>query len=739
VPRLNSLRARLILLVALAITPMAAMTLLTGVREREHAIDVARENLQRVANLAAANEAQSIEGARQILRDLSSIPDLLDNQDDCSVLLSDILAKNADYVNFGLIQLNGDVTCSAVSSVGLVNLADRAHFRRAIAERRFIAGNYIFGRVIGKHTINLTFPVIKDGDVKAVLFAALDLAELDKFVLDVHLSPGSMLWTVDAEGTIISRRPDPAGWFGKPIAPHLRQSLAARPGVPVLLTDGDGVERLYAFARVGKSDISDYTVIIGIPYDEIVAAATRDQLIATVGLVATVTLALLAAWFGGDVLIVRRVRALVRTANRIATGSLDTRTGLRYEDEEIGALARSLDEMAQALQKKELERDAAAASLQAADRRKDEFLAMLAHELRNPLAPISSGAQVLKMAHADNPAIARTAEIIARQVEHMTRLIDDLLDVSRVTRGLVKLNRVPLDLRTVVEDAVEQAYPLFKSKRQQLELDIPHEPMGISADHKRMVQVVANLLNNSAKYTPEYGHIRVKLERDGALVRLVVGDDGIGMAPELVARVFELFTQAERTSDRSQGGLGLGLALARTLVTLHGGTVRAESAGLDQGSAFTVELPYADPPAPAKAGGTHAAGARPPRPDRLRCLVVDDNVDAAQTLALFLEAAGHAVHVAHRAGDALELARQHAPQLCFLDIGLPDIDGNQLARQLRALPQTAGAQLVAVTGYGRKEDQEKSIAAGFDQYFVKPMDTAKLVQLLAAMKPDPVH
>ncbi|WP_338760571.1 ATP-binding protein [Massilia sp. METH4] len=735
-PRLNSLRARLILLVALAITPMAAMTVLTGVREREHAIDVARENLQRVANLAAANEAQSIEGARQILRDLSSIPDLLDDQDDCSVLLSDILAKNTNYVNFGLIQLNGDVTCSAVASVGLVNLADRPHFRRAIAERRFIAGNYVFGRVIGKHTINLTFPVIKGGEVKAVLFAAMDLAELDKFVLDVHLSPGSVLWTVDGRGTIISRRPDPAEWFGKPIAPHLRQALATRPRTPLLLTDDDGVQRLYVFAPVGKQDISEYTVIIGVPYDEIVGAATRDQLIAIVGLAATITLALLAAWFGGDILIVRRVQTLARTANRIAGGSLDSRTGLAYEDEEIGRLARSLDEMAQALHKKELERDAAAASLQAADRRKDEFLAMLAHELRNPLAPISSGAQVLKMAHADNPAVARTAEIIARQVEHMTRLIDDLLDVSRVTRGLVKLNRQPLDLRTVVEDAVEQAYPLFKSKRQQLALDIPHVPMGINADHKRMVQVVANLLNNAAKYTPEYGRIRVTLEREAGVVRLVVADDGIGMTPELVARVFELFTQAERTSDRSQGGLGLGLALARTLVSLHGGTVRAESPGLDQGSAFTVELPYVELPAQEGLDGHAGHGSRADRSARLRCLVVDDNVDAAQTLALFLEAAGHEVHVAHRAAEALELARAHAPQLCFLDIGLPDIDGNELARELRRLPQTAGAQLVAVTGYGRKEDQEKSIAAGFDQYFVKPMDTAKLVQLLAAMKPE---
>ncbi|QBQ39199.1 response regulator [Pseudoduganella plicata] len=717
---------------------MAAMTVMTGVREREHAIEVARENLQRVANLAAANEAQSIEGARQILRDLSSVPDVLADPDDCSVLLSDILAKNTDYVNFGLIRMNGDVTCSAVSSSSVVNLADRPHFRRAVTERRFIAGNYVFGRVIGRHTINLTYPVIKRGEVVAVLFAALDLAELDKFVLDVQLSPGSVLWTTDANGTIISRRPDSAEWLGRKAPAALLAALATRPKTPVVVADADGVERLYAFARVGSHEVSDYTVMIGIPHEEIVAAATRDQLIASVGLVATVTLALLAAWFGGDILIVRRVQSLARTANRIATGSLDTRTGMPYENEEISDLARSLDEMAQALQKKELERDAAAASLQAADRRKDEFLAMLAHELRNPLAPISSGAQVLKLAHADNPSVTRTAEIIVRQVAHMTRLIDDLLDVSRVTRGLVKLNRQLLDLRTVVEDAVEQAYPLLKARRQQLQIDLPHTPVGVSADHKRMVQVVANLLNNAAKYTQEYGHVRIALARveGGNLARLTVADDGIGMAPELVTRVFDLFTQAERTSDRSQGGLGLGLALARTLVLLHGGTVRAESPGPERGSMFTVELPYEEVlQTPAGANASAPQGARP---GRLRCLVVDDNVDAAQTLALFLEAAGHEVSVAYRASEALDLAAKTTPHVCFLDIGLPDIDGNELATRLRQQPATANALLIAVTGYGRKEDQERALAAGFDQYFVKPLDTAKLVAVLGVLTPEAV-
>ena len=206
--RLNSLRGRLILLVALAMAPMVAMTVATGMRERANAIEAGRENLQRLANLAAANEAKSIDGAMQILRDLSSVPSLMDDNKACGQLMTDILSKNSDFVNFGVIQMNGDVTCSAINMVRSVNLADREHFRRAAAERRFISGNYVFGRVLQKHTINLTYPVIRGSDVVAVLFAAIDLSQLDKFVADIQLPEGSLMWTADARGTVISRRPD---------------------------------------------------------------------------------------------------------------------------------------------------------------------------------------------------------------------------------------------------------------------------------------------------------------------------------------------------------------------------------------------------------------------------------------------------------------------------------------------------------------------------------------------------
>ena len=727
--KLSSLRSRLMLLVALAILPLAVMTVVGGMREREQAVQASEENLRRLTNLAAANEAQSIERARQILVDLASVPDLLGPTAGCNALLADVLDRNEGYVNFGLIQLNGDVSCSAVPMLHPVNLGDRSHFKRAISERRFIAGDYVFGRVIRRHTINLTYPVIdRSGTVAAVVFAAMDLPGLDTFVNDINLPPGSVLVTADANGTIISRRPDPERWFGSRVPARLREAMQGAGRRAVVIQDEDGVERLHTFARVGAPTLSDYTVTIGIPTEIVTAGARRAQLMSLVGLAATTMLALLAAWLAGDVLIVQRVRKLKDTATRIAAGDLDARSGIAYEREEIGQLAEALDGMAAILQKKEAARGLAERELRAADQRKDEFLAMLAHELRNPLAPISTGAHLLKLLHSDNAQITQTCAIIARQVEHMTGLVDDLLDVSRVTRGLVSLSTQVLDLRKVVDDAAEQIRPLIATRRHTVVLDLPLDAATVKGDHKRLVQVVANLLNNANKYTPEGGRIELRLRQDDGDYVLTVSDDGIGMEPALVARVFDLFSQAERTPDRSQGGLGLGLALAKSLVELHGGSVHAESAGLGKGSSFTVRLPRhtQDLPVSIAQSRGQATAATP-----LKVLLVDDNLDAAHTLQLFLGAGGHTVEVAYCGADAVDVARVFEPDVCLLDIGLPDFDGNELARRLRRMPQSTGATLIAMTGYGRQQDREAAMAAGFDHYMVKPVNTVELSDRLA--------
>ena len=371
--------------------------------------------------------------------------------------------------------------------------------------------------------------------------------------------------------------------------------------------------------------------------------------------------------------------------------------------------------------------------LREASRRKDEFLAMLAHELRNPLAPIGSAAELLQRVRLDEKHVRQASEIIGRQVTHMTHLVDDLLDVSRVTRGLVELDNAALDLRHIVTDAVEQVTPLIRARHHRLALNLSPQTTMVTGDRKRLVQVIANLLNNAAKYTHDRGNINLKTEVRDTDVILEVSDDGIGMAPDLVSRVFDLFAQAERTSDRSSGGLGLGLSLVKSLVELHGGTVRAASAGANRGSTFTVSLPRLM---------EHQRETHPQSPDNqwqparrpLRILVVDDNVDAAAMLSLLLEASGHQVFVEHGSMRALDRARSEAPDVCLLDIGLPEMDGNKLAQRLRAQSETAASVLIAVTGYGQESDRKHTLAAGFDHHLVKPITARNLAAILAEVE-----
>jgi PAS domain S-box-containing protein len=370
--------------------------------------------------------------------------------------------------------------------------------------------------------------------------------------------------------------------------------------------------------------------------------------------------------------------------------------------------------------------------LREADQRKDEFLAMLAHELRNPLAPISAAADLLRIGRLDEGRVRQSSAIIGRQVRHMTSLVDDLLDVSRVTRGLVTLARAPVTARTIVDEAIEQTRPMFDARRQNLEVALVEEDATVLGDKARLVQVLANLLGNASKYSPEGRRIAVRADVDAARewLLLSVQDEGIGMERELTHHAFDLFTQAKRSSDRSQGGLGLGLALVKNLVELHGGTVSCASPGLGLGSTFEVTLPLmrSAPVQPAADRGEAApqAGTRP-----LRVLVVDDNVDAAATLGMLLEACGHAVKIENGPMAALDSACAWRPDVALLDIGLPDMDGNELARRLRAAPDTRGIVLVAVTGYGQEGDRLAALEAGFDQHLVKPVDMDRLAGLLA--------
>ncbi|NML60967.1 PAS domain-containing protein [Massilia sp. RP-1-19] len=367
-------------------------------------------------------------------------------------------------------------------------------------------------------------------------------------------------------------------------------------------------------------------------------------------------------------------------------------------------------------------------SLREASRHKDEFLAMLSHELRNPLAPIRAAAHLLGMAPDNVARVRQSSVIIERQVNHMNSLINDLLDVSRVNTGLVVLEKDILDLHQVVLESLEQTLPLIQERGHRITVQAPEEgEVVVWGDRKRLVQVLTNLLHNASKYTPPGGCIALDVVVHAGALEIHVRDNGIGIGADLLPHVFELFTQHKRSPDRSQGGLGLGLALVRSLVTLHDGHVTVVSDGKDAGSTFSVYLPRH---LAARPGHDGEPGSQPGR-TALRVLVVDDNEEAANAMALLLRQAGYLVMIEHDAVRALEEAAHFAPHACLLDIGLPGMDGNELARRLRA--ESGQATLVALTGYSSRYDRDSAMAAGFDHYFVKPADTVSLFELLASL------
>jgi signal transduction histidine kinase/CheY-like chemotaxis protein len=372
----------------------------------------------------------------------------------------------------------------------------------------------------------------------------------------------------------------------------------------------------------------------------------------------------------------------------------------------------------------------ARAEAEVANRSKDEFLAMLGHELRNPLAPIVTALQLMRLRGDDT--LHRERTVIERQVNHLVRLVEDLLDVSRITRGKIELKRERIEMSEIVAKAIEMASPLIEQRQHQLVVNVPRLGLAVEADSVRMGQVVANLLNNAAKYTEPHGTLTIAATlEEGGRIALRVRDTGIGLSAEMLPRVFDLFVQEHQAIDRAQGGLGLGLAIVRVLVELHGGTVEARSEGQGRGSEFIVRLAAAGDGDPAAASAPGRGYDVVTRPDALRILVVDDNADAADLLATSVEMMGHIAQVAHDGPAGLRIAAQFRPDVALLDIGLPVMDGYELARHLRALPGLASLRLIAVTGYSQEADRRRAEAVGFERHLVKPIQLAELHAVLA--------
>ncbi|MES2263219.1 MAG: ATP-binding protein [Pseudomonadota bacterium] len=393
---------------------------------------------------------------------------------------------------------------------------------------------------------------------------------------------------------------------------------------------------------------------------------------------------------------------------------------------EVGRRAHALQEANRTLEHEMTVRQGAERALLLADRRKDEFLATLAHELRNPLAPIRTGLDVLRIHAADPQAGAKARAIMERQLKQMVRLVDDLLDVSRINTGKLAIKHEPVELQAVVGDALELVRPLIETHGHTLGVELPPQPVYVLGDATRLAQVLSNLLNNAAKYTNKGGVLALQatLERDALCIR--VRDNGIGIAPHMLTEIFDMFVQADASLERSSAGLGVGLSLAKKLVELHGGAIVAHSAGVGRGSEFVLTLPVLAAPAPGRAGPVAEPGA----PARYRILLADDNIDFVDSIAALLRGQGHTVQVSHDGEQALAGADAFAPDFAFLDIGLPRLNGYDLARALRRLPGLRRTVMVAVTGWGQQKDRQLAFDAGFEGHLVKPVGFDQILAIL---------
>ncbi len=423
--------------------------------------------------------------------------------------------------------------------------------------------------------------------------------------------------------------------------------------------------------------------------------------------------------------------SMTRVASRVVDEHDYSQRASKMANDEIGLVVDAFNRMLDEVQLRTRALEASDAALREADRRKDEFLATLAHELRNPLAPIRNAAELMRGQKANDRQREWARDVIARQVKRMALLLDDLLDVSRITRQRLVLKKESVSLAAVVSTAVETVRPLIDTKRHSLEVSLPPVPVELDADPLRLSQALSNLLNNAAKYTDPGGVIKLIAEVSAGELRVSVSDSGIGIDAKVLPSIFEMFAQIDSPIDRAEGGLGIGLALVRGLVTLHGGTVEASSAGAGQGSTFTIRLPGPwigaqeardNEPSAEVAAADHAV---------FRILVADDNVDAAESMALVMRMWNYEVSVAHTGSAALDIALRDRPHVCILDIGMPDMTGYEVARRIRSHPGGSETILFALTGWGQSEDVERAKAAGFNEHMTKPVNPERLAELLS--------
>lgn len=730
------LRAYLLVLVAAAILPVAAFSTLVSIRGSRQYRETLNNGMVTTARALALAIDSELQGSIRALRALATSR-FLDRADLEGFRDQALRVRTSqEWDNVWLMDPDGRETMNTAVRTGgpVPTVADRPYFRRALETRRPYVSDLIVGRLTGAPIVVVSVPVVRNDTVSYVLSAALRPETFARIIASRVTERGVI---VDGQGVMLARTPNPGRYVGQRAKDDYLRLIADREEGVARSVNADGQASYAAFRRVPGTP---WTVGISVPGARVDAVLRSSLWPILAG-------ALLAALIAGTTAVIL-ARQLVTPigeasvaalrlshgeapvpvpASRIVevqalAGSLETAGELLHQRAQAAAAA--LEEAQQA----RAEAEASASRIDAENRAKDEFLAMLGHELRNPLAAIASAVSILDRVHPDEKPATRAREIIARQITHLIRIIDDLLDVGRVTAGKIVLDHRPVDLGAIVRRTVEHLNAAGTTAHH--DVAVAAESAWVEGDENRLEQIVTNLLTNALKYTPVHGTIHVKTGREGRDAVLRVEDSGIGIEQDRLALIFELFVQGERGLDRREGGLGIGLTLVKKLVELHAGTVTAASDGPGRGSSFTVRIPSIAAPVAVRLA-PNAVGAAGTR----RLLVIEDNDDAREALATLLRLDGHEVHVASGGEAGIRCAADVLPDAALVDIGLPDIDGYTVARRLRQLTIGEKMLLVAISGYGQREDRRQSKEAGFDVHLVKPVDADRLRHLITEHSP----
>lgn len=729
------LRAYLLVLVAAAILPVAAFSTLVALRGSHLYRATLDDGMVTTARALALAVESELSGSTRALSALATSR-YLDHGDFEGFLDQARRVRSSQpWDNVWLADADGRLVVETAHHVpgDLRSVRDRHYFRRTIETHRPYVSDLVVGRRTGRAIVVVSVPVVREDGVRYVLSASLRPDTFARIMATRVTESGSI---VDGQGVTLARTPNPEHYVGRRATDDwLRVIAGGDEGVARTATD-DEAASYAAFKRVAGTS---WTVGIAI-------RATRVDAVLRSGLWPIVAGALIAALLAGATAVVLARRLVTplgeasRAALRLSRGEAPVVVsasrivevqGLARSLETAGHLLHQRAEAAKAAlreaQHARAEAEAAAARIDAENRAKDEFLAMLGHELRNPLAAIASAVAILDRVRPEDPAARRAREIVGRQITHLIRIIDDLLDVGRVTAGKIVLDHRSVDFGAIVRRTVEHLEASGKMARH--DVTVAARSVWVDGDESRLEQIVTNLVANALKYTPPGGAIRVGVAPDAGDAVLRVQDTGIGIEPDRLGLIFDLFVQGQRGLDRREGGLGIGLTLVRKLVALHGGTVTAASEGPGRGSTFTVRIPAVT--APVAGAGAGADEATAPR----RIVVVEDNHDAREMLAALLRLGGHEVHVTSNGEAGVRCAASVLPDAVLVDIGLPDIDGYTVARRLRQLPTGEKMLIVAVTGYGQRDDRRQSKDAGFDVHLVKPVDPDRLQRLIGEHSP----